>query len=85
MLLLTALISIILGMGMPTLGVYVLVAALVAPSLIEVGIQPIAAHLFVLYFGMMSMITPPVAIAAFAARMEDRASVKAVRAKGILA
>ena len=42
-----------------------LVAALVAPSLIEVGIQPIAAHLFVLYFGMMSMITPPVAIAAF--------------------
>jgi TRAP-type uncharacterized transport system fused permease subunit len=40
---------------------------LVAPSLIEVGIVPMAAHLFILYFGMMSMITPPVAIAAFAA------------------
>jgi TRAP-type uncharacterized transport system fused permease subunit len=39
----------------------------VAPSLVEIGIAPIAAHLFILYFGMMSMITPPVAIAAFAA------------------
>jgi TRAP-type uncharacterized transport system fused permease subunit len=54
-------------MGLPTLGVYVLLAALVAPALVEVGIEPIAAHLYVLYFGMMSMITPPVAIAAFAA------------------
>jgi TRAP-type uncharacterized transport system fused permease subunit len=54
-------------MGMPTLGVYVLVAALVAPSLVEIGVNLMAAHMFVLYFGMMSMITPPVAIAAFAA------------------
>jgi TRAP-type uncharacterized transport system fused permease subunit len=45
----------------------VLLAALVAPSLVEAGVQPIAAHLFILYFGMMSMITPPVALAAFAA------------------
>jgi TRAP-type uncharacterized transport system fused permease subunit len=66
-LLLAALICIILGMGMPTAGVYILLAALVAPSLVEIGIAPIAAHLFILYFGMMSMITPPVAIAAFAA------------------
>ena len=73
LLFMAALICIILGMGMPTLGVYVLVAALVAPSLIEVGIPPIAAHLFVLYFGMMSMITPPVAIAAFAAASMTRA------------
>jgi TRAP transporter 4TM/12TM fusion protein len=73
LLFLAAVICIVLGMGMPTLGVYVLVAALVAPSLIEVGIQPIAAHLFVLYFGMMSMITPPVAIAAFAAASMTRA------------
>jgi TRAP transporter 4TM/12TM fusion protein len=70
---LAAIICVILGMGMPTLGVYVLVAALVAPSLVEVGIKPIAAHLFVLYFGMMSMITPPVAIAAFAAASISRA------------
>lgn len=63
----SALICIILGMGMPTSGVYVLLAALVAPSLVAAGIEPIAAHLFILYFGMMSMITPPVALAAFAA------------------
>jgi len=64
---LSAIVCIILGMGLPTLGVYVLLAALVAPALIEVGIDPIAAHLYVLYFGMMSMITPPIALAAFAA------------------
>ncbi|MDU8945419.1 TRAP transporter permease [Ovoidimarina sediminis] len=63
----SAVICIVLGMGMPTSGVYVLLAALVAPSLVEAGITPIAAHLFILYFGMMSMITPPVALAAFAA------------------
>ncbi len=67
LLIMAAIVSIILGMGMPTLGVYLLLATLVAPSLIEVGVQPIAAHLFALYFGMLSMITPPVAIAAFAA------------------
>jgi TRAP transporter 4TM/12TM fusion protein len=66
LLVLSAIVSIILGMGMPTLGVYVLLAALVAPSLIQLGINPMAAHLFILYFGMMSMITPPVAVAAFA-------------------
>jgi TRAP transporter 4TM/12TM fusion protein len=67
LLLISAAICILLGMGMPTVGVYLLLATLVAPSLVEVGIDPIAAHLFILYFGMMSMITPPVAIAAFAA------------------
>jgi TRAP transporter 4TM/12TM fusion protein len=64
---LSAIVCIILGMGLPTLRVYVLLAALVAPALVEVGIEPIAAHLYVLYFGMMSMITPPIALAAFAA------------------
>ncbi|MEQ8696035.1 MAG: TRAP transporter large permease subunit [Bauldia litoralis] len=67
LLLLAAVICIVLGMGMPTVAVYVLLAALVVPSLIKVGISPIAGHMFVLYFGMMSMVTPPVAIAAFAA------------------
>jgi TRAP transporter 4TM/12TM fusion protein len=67
LLVLAAVICIILGMGLPTLGVYVLLAALVAPALIELGINPMAAHLYILYFGMMSMITPPVAVAAFAA------------------
>jgi TRAP transporter 4TM/12TM fusion protein len=63
---LTALISIVLGMGMPTVGVYVLLATLVAPALIKGGISPMAAHMFVMYFGMLSMVTPPVALAAFA-------------------
>jgi len=54
-------------MGMPTVAVYLMLATLVAPALIEVGIDKMSAHLFILYFGMMSMITPPVAIAAFAA------------------
>jgi TRAP transporter 4TM/12TM fusion protein len=66
LLVLSAIVCIILGMGLPTLGVYVLLAALVAPALIQLGINPMAAHLFILYFGMMSMITPPVAVAAFA-------------------
>jgi TRAP transporter 4TM/12TM fusion protein len=67
LLLIAAAVCILLGMGMPTAGVYILLSTLVAPALVEVGFLPIAAHLFILYFGMMSMITPPVAIAAFAA------------------
>jgi TRAP transporter 4TM/12TM fusion protein len=67
LLVLAAIVSIILGMGMPTIAVYVLLAALVAPAMVEAGVLPQAAHLFVLYFGMMSFITPPVAVAAFAA------------------
>jgi TRAP transporter 4TM/12TM fusion protein len=67
LLVLSAGASIVLGMGMPTVAVYVLLAALVAPALSESGVVPIAAHMFVLYFGMMSFVTPPVAVASFAA------------------
>ena len=67
LLVLTAIISIILGMGMPTVSVYVLTASLLAPSIIKLGVSPMAAHMYVMYFGMLSMITPPVAIAAYAA------------------
>jgi len=67
LLILTAMISIILGMGMPTVSVYVLTATLLAPSLVQLGVVPMAAHMYVMYFGMLSMITPPVAIAAYAA------------------
>jgi TRAP transporter 4TM/12TM fusion protein len=77
LLVLSAIVCIILGMGLPTLGVYVLLAALVAPALIQVGIDPIGAHLYVLYFGMMSMITPPIALAAFAAASIARAPAMA--------
>jgi TRAP-type uncharacterized transport system fused permease subunit len=72
-LLASAVICIILGMGMPTSGVYVLLAVLIAPSIVEAGVDPIAAHMFILYFGMMSMITPPIALAAFAAAAITRA------------
>jgi TRAP transporter 4TM/12TM fusion protein len=67
LLVLAAVVSIILGMGLPTIGVYVMLAILVAPALVKVGLPPLAAHLFILYFGMMSLITPPVAPAAYVA------------------
>ncbi len=67
LLLLTAVVCIILGMGMPTGIIYVMLAVLVGPALSEMGVVPIAAHLFLFYFGMMSMVTPPVALATFAA------------------
>jgi TRAP transporter 4TM/12TM fusion protein len=67
MLLLTALVGIILGMGMPTTSVYIILAVLVAPTLVNMGIMPMAAHLFIFYFGVISMITPPVCLATFAA------------------
>ncbi len=67
LLVLTAVLCIVLGLGMPTVGVYVLLATLAAPALVELAIAPLAAHFYVLYFGMLSMITPPIAIASFAA------------------
>ena len=74
LLLLTAIISIVLGMGMPTVSVYVLTATLLAPSIVKLGVSPMAAHMYVMYFGMLSMITPPVAIAAYAAANIARVS-----------
>lgn len=67
LLLLTMIVSIILGMGMPTTASYLVLAVMVAPALVDMGINPIAAHLFIFYFGIISNITPPVALAAFAA------------------
>ena len=65
LLLMCAAINIVLGLGMPAIGVYVLLAVVVAPSLVQVGISPLAAHMFIFYFGLMSAITPPVAVSAF--------------------
>jgi TRAP transporter 4TM/12TM fusion protein len=67
LLLVTALIAIVLGVGMPTTGVYVVVSVLLAPALIKAGIADMSAHLFIFYFGLLSMLTPPVAIASYAA------------------
>lgn len=62
-----ALVCVVLGMGLPTTGVYLIVALLAAPPLVQLGVPPMAAHMFVFFFGCLSMITPPVAMAAFAA------------------
>ncbi len=59
--------SIILGMGLPSAVCYLLMATLIGPVLGDLGVIPLAAHLFIFYFGMMSMVTPPVALAAYAA------------------
>lgn len=67
LLVVTAGVGIVLGLGLPTTGVYLLLASLAAPPLIQLGIPPLAAHMFVFYYGMLSMITPPIALAAFAA------------------
>ncbi len=67
LLFLTAIVCIILGMGMPTAIIYVMLAVLVGPALTQLGIVPLAAHLFLFYFGMLSMITPPVCLATYAA------------------
>jgi TRAP transporter 4TM/12TM fusion protein len=67
LLLLTALVSILMGMGMPTTVVYLLLAIFVAPALVKLGIFPLGAHLFIFYYGILSVITPPVAFASFAA------------------
>jgi TRAP transporter 4TM/12TM fusion protein len=61
------LVAIILGMGVPTTAAYAIAAAVVAPGLTRMGIEPIVAHMFIFYFAVLSAITPPVALASFAA------------------
>ena len=67
MLLLTSLICVILGMGMPTATVYIVLVSVIGPALINMGLAPMGAHLFLFYFGLISMLTPPVAIASMVA------------------
>ena len=59
--------TIILGMGLPSSVCYLLTAILVGEALLDLGVVPLAAHFFIFYFGMMSMVTPPVALAAYTA------------------
>ncbi|REG83714.1 TRAP transporter permease [Marinomonas pollencensis] len=66
-LLLTALASFVLGMGLPTSAAYLLLAVLVAPAMTQLGMATLSAHMFIFYFGLVSAITPPVALAAYAA------------------
>ncbi|HSP01402.1 MAG TPA: TRAP transporter fused permease subunit, partial [Thioalkalivibrio sp.] len=79
MLLLTAIICLILGLGLPTTANYIIVATLMAPVIVDLAAQNdlliplIAAHLFVFYFGIMADVTPPVGLASFAAAAVARA------------
>jgi len=66
-LVLSAITCLIMGLGLPTQIIYLTLAILVAPGLVDMGITTAGAHLFIMYFGMMSMVTPPVCFAAFAA------------------
>ena len=65
-LLLTMLICIVLGTGIPTIPNYIITAAIAAPALAKLGVPLIVSHMFVFYFGIMADATPPVALAAFA-------------------
>ena len=67
LLVMTALVGLVLGLGLTTTSVYIILSVVVAPALVKMDIAPLAAHLFVFYFGILSAITPPVALASYAA------------------
>jgi TRAP transporter 4TM/12TM fusion protein len=77
-LLIATIVVIVLGMGMPTPAVYALAAVLAAPALLALNVPMLPAHLFIVYFASMSAITPPVAVAAFAAGSIARANPMAI-------
>jgi TRAP-type uncharacterized transport system fused permease subunit len=74
-LLLTAMAGIILGMGMPTTPAYIVMVSLLIPAIIKLGVEVPAAHMFALYFAILSAITPPVALAVFAAASLAKANM----------
>jgi TRAP transporter 4TM/12TM fusion protein len=73
-LLLTMIVCLILGMGIPTIPNYIITSSIAAPALLQLGVPLIVSHMFVFYFGIMADLTPPVALAAFAASSIARAS-----------
>ena len=73
-LLLTMLVCLVLGMGIPTIPNYIITSAIAAPALLKLGVPLIVSHMFVFYFGIMADLTPPVALAAFAAASIAKAS-----------
>lgn len=78
LLILAAVAGLIMGMGMTLLAVYIFLAVVLAPALVMAGIQPLSAHLFCIYVGMLSYITPPIAMAAFPAAILAKASAMRV-------
>ncbi|TIN50577.1 MAG: TRAP transporter large permease subunit, partial [Mesorhizobium sp.] len=73
-LLLTMLTCLVLGMGIPTIPNYIITSSLAGPALLELGVPLLVSHMFVFYFGIMADLTPPVALAAFAAAPMARES-----------
>ena len=73
-LVLTMLVCLVLGMGIPTIPNYIITSAIAAPALMKLGVPLIVSHMFVFYFGIMADLTPPVALAAFAAASISKAS-----------
>jgi TRAP transporter 4TM/12TM fusion protein len=69
----TMVVALILGMGMPTTAAYAIAAAVLAPGLQRLGVEPLVAHMFIFYYAVVSAITPPVALASFAAAAIARA------------
>ena len=67
MLVITGAVALLLGMGLPTSAVYVLLSVVLAPALVKMGLNPLAAHMFIFYLGMMSFLTPPVAMSSYTA------------------
>jgi len=82
-LLLTMLTCLVLGMGIPTIPNYIITSSIAAPALLDLGVPLIVSHMFVFYFGIMADLTPPVALAAFAASPIARASGMAIGMKAL--
>jgi TRAP transporter 4TM/12TM fusion protein len=78
LLIVSAIVCAILGMGMPTVAAYAVVAVLVAPTLTQMGVDPMAAHLFVFYFAIVSCFTPPVAVSCLTAAPIAKANVHSI-------
>ncbi|KAA3632647.1 MAG: C4-dicarboxylate ABC transporter [Proteobacteria bacterium] len=83
-LVLAACLAILLGMGMPTPSAYIMAAVLTAPFLIDLGLTPLTAHMFLLFFAVLSALTPPVAVAAFAASSLAEANPLAIAGRAVL-
>lgn len=83
-LLLTMLVCLLLGMGIPTIPNYIITSSIAAPALLKLGVPLIVSHMFVFYFGIMADLTPPVALAAFAASSIARESPLRIGCKAVI-
>ncbi len=82
-LMLTMLVCLLLGMGIPTIPNYIITSSIAAPALLELGVPLIVSHMFVFYFGIMADLTPPVALAAFAAASIAKESAMKIGVKAV--